>query len=302
MSLSEMASALKQLPEYKETMAKLSQHMYIAHQCMAVFTKQGLVEESNLEQTMGTGTNSDGKAPKAKALVDDLIDHLAGISSRKQAVRLIMIYIISQQGVTEEVRKRLFDAAGLTPIEQGVILNLDKMGVTLQQAKAPSRSFASMFRSQRVASTGRGNKDSEYTMSRYVSNLKGILEQLNEGKLDMEEYPSVLPLPEGGDSLGIGSARSVRRAGGGVSESKEGGSIRWKNSSSVMEPAVAGGGKVNKKFTGGRQIVFTLGGVCHSEIRAAFEVMMGPSGKEIVLGGTSFLNPEGFLDAVGQLD
>ena len=56
-----------------------------------------------------------------------LIDHLAGISTRKQAIRLIMIYIISQHGITVEVRKRLFDAAGLTGEEQEIILNLEKV-------------------------------------------------------------------------------------------------------------------------------------------------------------------------------
>ena len=118
MSLSEMAAALKQLPEYKETMSKLSQHMYLAHQCMDVFGKQCLLDLSELEQTMGTGTDAEGKAPKAKVLIDDLIDQLAGIGTRKQAIRLIMIYIISQHGITVDIRKRLFDAAGLTGEEQ----------------------------------------------------------------------------------------------------------------------------------------------------------------------------------------
>ena len=307
MTLSEMASALKQLPEYKETMSKLSQHMYLAHQCMEVFGKQGLLDLSELEQTMGTGTDAEGKAPKAKALIDDLIDQLAGVSTRKQAVRLIMIYIISQQGITVDVRKRLFDAAGLVEEEQEVILNLEKLGVTLQQAKAPSaQSFTSMFRSARLTSTGRADKNSTYTMSRYVSSLKGVLEQASEGKLDFGEYPSVLPMPEGGEGGAGGSARSVRRGGGGTNgkaagEGKGTGNSRW--ASSKGEGGV--GGKTNtmsnKKFTGGRIIAFTIGGVSHSEIRSGWEVMMGSSGKEIIVGGTCYLKPDGFVEAIGGL-
>merc|ERR1719178_140554 len=106
-----MAAALKHLPEYKETMAKLSQHMHISHMCMDQFNKTSMMEVAELEQTMATGTDSDGKALKTSALVDELIDALAMISGSEMKLRLIMIYIISQQGIKEEDRKRLFDAA-----------------------------------------------------------------------------------------------------------------------------------------------------------------------------------------------
>jgi len=44
LSINQMAKALKALPEYREIMSKLSQHMQIAHQCMDAFNKQGLLE------------------------------------------------------------------------------------------------------------------------------------------------------------------------------------------------------------------------------------------------------------------
>ena len=47
-------------------MAKLSQHMHIAHECMSEFNKQGLLDLSGLEQTMATGVDESGKAPKTK--------------------------------------------------------------------------------------------------------------------------------------------------------------------------------------------------------------------------------------------
>ena len=40
-----------------------------------------------------------------------------------------------------------------------------------------------MFRSKRVQSTGRVDKNSVYAMSRYVSNLKGVVEQLSNEKV-----------------------------------------------------------------------------------------------------------------------
>ena len=103
--------------------------MHLAHKCMDVFGRRGLLEVSGVEQTMATGTDAEGKVPKAKALVDDLIDLLAGVGSREEATRLIMIYIISQQGIKEEDRHRLIAAAGLTDEEQSTILNLEKVSV-----------------------------------------------------------------------------------------------------------------------------------------------------------------------------
>jgi hypothetical protein len=159
-----------------------------------------------------------------------------------------------------------------------------------------------MFRSARLASTGRFDKNSTYTMSRYVSNLKGVLEQAAEGKLDIEEYPSVLPMPQGAEKGGGVGARSVRRGGGAVGEGKGTGNSRWAASSGDGKGAGKGGnGLANKKFTGGRIIAFTLGGVSHSEIRAGWEVMMGTSGKEIVVGGTCFLKPDQFVEAIKGL-
>jgi hypothetical protein len=55
MTLEDMAAAVKQLPEFQETMGKLSQHIHIAQQCMTAFTNATVFELSQLEQTLSTG-------------------------------------------------------------------------------------------------------------------------------------------------------------------------------------------------------------------------------------------------------
>ncbi|GMH84407.1 hypothetical protein TrVE_jg5150 [Triparma verrucosa] len=260
MSLSEMSAALKELPEYRETLSKLSQHMHLAHRCMDVFGSLNLSEISELEQTLSTGCDSEGKVPKSKVLVDNLIDVLAGNNDRNNSVRLIMIYIISQQGITEDDRKRLFSAAGLDEDEKSIILNLEKLGVTLQQTSVKTKSFTSMFRSKRVKSTGKSDKDSVYAMS-----------SVRRGK----------------DSGGDGKA----------SNSRWGGTAGAETSNSTNPKDL-----VNRKFTGGRQIVFQIGGVCHSEIRAGYEVMAGnKGGKEVIVGSTSFIKPAEYLEYIKSL-
>jgi syntaxin-binding protein 1 len=39
-------------------------------------------------------------------------------------LRLLMLYIISQEGVKDADRKRLFEIAGITPADQALIANL----------------------------------------------------------------------------------------------------------------------------------------------------------------------------------
>jgi len=53
---------------------------------------------------MATGLDSDNKAPKSQKLMDDLVDTMVSLNNSKKAVRVIMIYIISQQGIKEEDR------------------------------------------------------------------------------------------------------------------------------------------------------------------------------------------------------
>lgn len=49
-----------------------------------------------------------------------------------------------------------------------------------------------------------------------------------------------------------------------------------------------------------RMIVFVAGGVCFSELRAAQEIM-SKGGQEIIVGGTSFVNPTTFIDNLKTL-
>ncbi len=302
MTLSEMASALKQLPEYRETMGKLSQHMHVAHMCMDAFNGMNLLEVSDLEQSMATGTDSEGKALKVKDLVDNLIDCIAGIGNQDLKVRLIMIYIISQQGIKEEDRKRLFDAAGLTSEEKDMILALNHLGVTLQSAPPKSKSFSSMFRSRKLAA-GRTDKESVYAMSRYVTAMKGTLTEMQDDKLSLDEYPLVMPMPVGGGGGGsaTASARSVRR-GGKKAQWAEGGS-RW-GSTADSSATPAQSGLAGRNFVGGRQIVFVAGGVTYSEVRAAYEVMTAKAGscREVIIGGTTMLRPKDFLKGLKDLE
>jgi syntaxin-binding protein 1 len=122
--------------------------------------------------------------------------------------------------------------------------------------------------------------DSEYSSSRYVCKLKGILEAMAENNLSVEEYPSLLPLPYGT----TGSAASVRTKST-RHKSRYGGSDQIKK---------------NKAFLGPRQIVFMVGGMCYSELRSAEETMCQGE-REFILGSTHFLKPAEYIKEFGAI-
>ena len=123
---------------------------------------------------------------------------------------------------------------------------------------------------------------SEYNSSRYACDLKETLHKMDQHRLSISEYPSIYPLPELPpetiSQTGVSSARSKA-------------SKYSKNTNKNGTPASGGGS---------RQIVFMVGGVCYSELRAA-EELTAAGGSEVVIGGTSFITPGSFVDDLASI-
>jgi len=275
MSLDQMASALKSLPEYRDVMSKLSQHMYIAHQCMEIFRKQNLLDLSDLEQTLATGLDDEGKRPKLAELINTVQSTLPNLNTLSK-IRLLGILIISQKKSLREADiEKLFDESGLKAEQIQILKNLENVGVKFGETDPTSRAekFENMIRGTRLTSTAKVESESEYASSRYACSLKSILEDMNHDRLSVEQYPSILPLPLGKS----GTAASVRTRT----------TSRWTRNET----------RKKKVFQGGRQMVFLAGGMCYSELRSAHEVM-AKGEKEIILGSTCVISPLEFVQGL----
>lgn len=121
MTLSQMAGALKALPEYQEVMRKLSQHMQIAHQCMEKLNNGALMDLSEVEQTLATGEKENGSTPSTADLMEMVINQLKSISDPKARFRLFLLTIMSQNGVKEEYQAPLWTAAQITNDQEKVL-------------------------------------------------------------------------------------------------------------------------------------------------------------------------------------
>lgn len=129
MSMSQLASALKALPEYKEVMSKLSQHMAITHECMDEFNKNALLDLSEIEQTLSTGKDEDGRTPKLTEMISRVEGALLRMREVKDRLRLVLLTTISQNGLNSADRDRLLRAAQLGRDELLVLDSLSKLGI-----------------------------------------------------------------------------------------------------------------------------------------------------------------------------
>jgi syntaxin-binding protein 1 len=149
----------------------------------------------------------------------------------------------------------------------------------------------------KIQASGSFDNDSEYASQRYVPALKGIVTELVSNTLSMEDYPSVVPMPDlpSSSKSAASSARRRGKAAEGSSRKKTGATSQWSRTGN-SEPAAASGGN----YAGNRNLVFMVGGISYSELRVAREVMEKES-RELVVGSTAFLSPSDFIDDLSSL-
>lgn len=117
--------------------------------------------------------------------------------------------------------------------------------------------------------------------------------------LSFDEYPSVLPMPENTGRAGGSRASSSAKGRRGEASSArrtKGATSKWAKSGS--DKGSSGTGPV--RYVGGRHIVFMIGGLSYSELRAAEEVSRKES-REIIIGSTNFYTPTEFMEDLGKL-
>jgi len=151
---------------------------------------------------------------------------------------------------------------------------------------------------------GASDDEGEYAASRYVPQLRTILEELARNCLSIEEYPSVLPMPDlpQSSSASAGSARGARSARGGrkgeVGSARKGtgSSSRWSKSGGAEGKRSTG----PTNLSGGRCMVFMVGGISYGELKVSRDVMNNES-REVIVGSTAFISPSDFIDDLALL-
>lgn len=279
-----MAAAVRQLPEYQQTMAKISMHRELAQECMNAFTSQGLTAVSECESLVCTEADEDGVEISGSKLVSKVAETLRSRISRDIKLRLLAIFICTHRSASSEEKRSLIAAAGLSSDDQSALAKFERLCLNLPVAASAGGAaagksggfFSSMFgrkKAQKFTATPEG----DYKDTRHVVALKGLLEALLAGSLPTDKYPALGPVLSS-SAEAKGAAKSVRRFGA---------NSRW-------------GKKDQAALTGGRYIVFVAGGVAFSETRTGYEMQREHS-KEVIVGGTHLLTPDTYMTDVRNL-
>ncbi|KAG8461329.1 hypothetical protein KFE25_010516 [Diacronema lutheri] len=280
--LREMSEALRGMPQYQEEMARYSLHISLTRELMARFKTNQLEAVSTLEQNMALGEDSDGKEVKGTKLVEQLIEMVRRDVSPQDKMRLLMIYIISQEGIRDDDRRRLMDAAGLSPDDQAAIVNLFYLGVTL--SRGASKATASR---RKTAGGAKGSDAASYDLSRYTPVLKRLVEDVLTNAAPLAAFPYVKDRPASAASAGAGA--TISPADVSLDAARRPGA--------QPEPSWATRGRSKKEdasTAGPRLVVFVLGGATYSELKCCYELAKAHQ-REVVAGSTSMLTPYQFI-------
>ncbi|KAG8717169.1 vacuolar sorting protein VPS33/slp1 [Ceratobasidium sp. 394] len=280
-SLNGVKDMLAGLPQYQETWEKFSLHLNMAGECNTIFDQNNLSAVADVEQNCATGQTAEGKVPKS--VIEDLVLLLENrnLTSTDKA-RLIALYIMYRDGVSDEDRRRLFQHAKLSNMDQDAVNGLSYLGARVTKTPA-DRDLKRKLKQKAAAQY-------DYDQSRYQPVLQTVLEDHFSGKLDTSVFPYVRDAPPSAAPLGssLGSFRSSPQPAAQAAGAPT--SLRSQKPSWHKAP-VRGTGEPAKQ----RVIVFMAGGMTYSEMRTVYTVSNALN-KDVYLGSTHPTTPTRFVN------
>ncbi|CAG0919469.1 unnamed protein product [Notodromas monacha] len=267
MNMRDLSKMIKEMPQYQKELGKYSTHLHLAESCMNTY-KKFVSKLCKVEQDLAMGTDAEGERVRdhMKNIVPVLLDKTL---SHADKIRIILLYILTKNGISEENLLKLMQHGEIPASERSTITNLGLLGVNVV-VDGNRKKVYQPSRKERIT-------EQTYQMSRWTPLLKDIMEDAIEDKLDKNHFPYLAGGRASGSSYR--SAPTSARYG------------QWHNDKSQA-----------KVKNVPRLIVFVIGGISMSEMRTAYEVTKQALNWEVLIGGTSVLTPETFLRNLKELD
>ncbi|VDN56744.1 unnamed protein product [Dracunculus medinensis] len=265
-SIKDLSMMIKKMPQYQKELNKFSTHFHLAEECMRKY-QQGIDKLCKVEQDLAMQVDADGERVKdpMKLMVPLLIDQAVEPADR---IRLILLYILSKNGITDENLNKLLQHANIDSSEKETLTNASYLGLNITTDQGRKRVWA-LNRKERT-------NEQFYQSSRWVPVIKDIMEDAIDDKLDIKHFPFL-----SGRQMNP-TYRAPISARYGQWHKERGHQIAYRS--------------------GPRLIIFVVGGVTYSEMRAAYEVTKDKKPWEVVIGSDQLLTPTSFLENLRGLN
>jgi hypothetical protein len=273
-TLSDMSKVLRAMPEFQELREKYALHISLANQCISEFGTQLLESICYLEQALATGTDKEYNPVKASEIARDITNTVKkGEVSVANKLRMMLLYIVTQNGLKQENIDSLSSTAGFGPAEAQTLEALKHFGFDIAKLKdKKKKSFLELL------GVGKKPERAQYELSRYICPLKSLLQELCHNRLSTEAFPYLHPHEALSAPEGVKKTASLMPSA-------------WESDT---------GNNNNAAPEGREMLVFVLGGMSYSECRAAYEVGQEQS-RTVFVGSTAVCQPQEFVRQLQHL-
>uniref|UniRef100_A0A7S0GSH8 Uncharacterized protein n=1 Tax=Amorphochlora amoebiformis TaxID=1561963 RepID=A0A7S0GSH8_9EUKA len=267
-----MLNKVRDYPSYREFTKQYKKHTLILKKLYA-YLKPLTKEVLGLQMDMATQMDTKGTRIKHGDYFKRLIAVCEDETIREETkVRCVLIYIATNGGISQRELKRVLKL--LPPTAVAAVNGFQKFGINTGEPDKTRRFHCTGVHRESVEEHMKKNQEWANNQWRYVPLIYGTVKSMIQDTLDEKDFPYIKP-----PALKT-QVKSVARV---ASRRKRGPSTR-NDEADVDKP---------------RFIVFMLGGLCPSEMRAMYRLSV-EMGVDIVIGSPGLLTAKQYVDALVQ--